>query len=659
MEAERAAIPLAGSGRSGALARARTIAGSTWTLGAVVFLLTWAGGLAPAFTPNTDVSYHAGLQMAAEEGLRHGPDLVLTYGPLGFLKSYLAFEEWPSRLAIVYGLGLHLALSLSLVWALRRNFGVLVSLAAALVAAALLRGELSAIAVRDDAAVVVLAAIWAIALLAPGAPRWARSVLLYGGGVFAAIELLAKLNTGLVVLAAVGVAAVAMEGDRRRNVAGLAATLVASLAVLWLASGQALGDVGPFLAGALDVVSGYSSAARLEFGWEDRGYDYVLAPIILAGAVALGWLASRDAPALRRVAILVVVAVISFSAYKAGFVAHEALHMATFYTTMLGLYVAFPLPRERVARGLGLAATAALAVTTIVAVSFDGYPRTDPIANLENAGATVVALVDGGRLDAEIAENRDRLTSQYALDERSLELLEGEPVHVDPTEAAAAWAYGLDWRPLPTFQPYGAWAPALDRGNAETLASPEGPRRILRQRLDILGRYPGFESPAAMVAMLCNFEALRTTERWQVLGRVPDRCGEPEPLGTAEGSWGEPIPVPQAPPGSAVVARVEGVQVSGTERLRTFAARSRERTFRFEGGPLGGPQAREWALVEGTAGEGLLVSAPPGRDFPAPFALAPNAEAITFLLDGEGSDGEISVEYFALPVGPADRDGEA
>jgi hypothetical protein len=318
--------------------------------------------------------------------------------------------------------------------------------------------------------------------------------------------------------------------------------------------------------------------------------------------------------------------------------------MAIFFGTMLGAYTAFPLPEAFRARALALGGTVALAITALVSVSFPGYPMSDPIENLENAGATLAAFADGGELDSEIAENRARLREQFALDERSLSLLDGHTVHVDPSETAVAWAYGLDWSPLPIFQPYGAWTAELDRRNAEALASADGPDRVVRQRIEVIGRYPGFESPAAMVAMLCNFEELSTTEAWQVLGRVPDRCGEPRSIGTAEGTYGAPIEVPPAPPRSAVIARVDGVQVSGLERLRTMAARSRARTIRF------GDDPRRWTLVERTAKDGLLLAVPPQLDFPAPFALAPNPETITFLLDGGSSDQEIDVEFFALPL---------
>ena len=123
MEAKPGTLPLPRTTRSPTLATVLSVVSSTWALGGLVFVVTWGGGFAEALTPSIDHSMHAGLQMASAQGLDYGPQLIFTYGPLGFLKSYLAFVEGPARLAALYGIALHLALSISLVWAIRRNFG--------------------------------------------------------------------------------------------------------------------------------------------------------------------------------------------------------------------------------------------------------------------------------------------------------------------------------------------------------------------------------------------------------------------------------------------------------------------------------------------------------------------------------------------------------
>jgi hypothetical protein len=342
--------------------------------------------------------------------------------------------------------------------------------------------------------------------------------------------------------------------------------------------------------------------------------------------------------------ILALAAYVAFADLKGGFVSHDVFHMAVFYSTLLGVCLAFPIP-ERPRIRFGAAIVIAAVGGAGLSATWDGYPMTDPVENVSNGVSTVATLADTGRLERGIASSRASLIAAYDLDDRTLATLEGRSVHVDPSEATAAWAYQLDWRPLPVFQSYVAWTEDLDERNAEVVAADDGPERILRQPANPLGRFPAFESPAAMVAMLCHFAPLRTTDDWQVLGRVGDRCGEPEAIGGAEARYGEPVPVPSAGRNEVVFARVHGVEASGLERLITFLYRARPRQVSFDGGP-------GYTLTAATAGDGLLLRAPTRIDYPSPFGLAPNAENVTFLLDGGASADSISVDFFAMPVEP-------
>jgi hypothetical protein len=147
-------------------------------------------------------------------------------------------------------------------------------------------------------------------------------------------------------------------------------------------------------------------------------------------------------------------------------------------------------------------------------------------------------------------------------------------VAVEPWETGAVWAYGLEWAPLPVFQPYSAYTPKLDRLNSAVVESTDGPERILVENGPLVlaefpgrgvdGRFPGWDPPEQQRAILCNFAPLSTTRRWQVLGRVPDRCGPARPAGSAEASPGEAVPVPAPGPGEVVFASIEGTPSSTT-----------------------------------------------------------------------------------------------
>jgi hypothetical protein len=157
--------------------------------------------------------------------------------------------------------------------------------------------------------------------------------------------------------------------------------------------------------------------------------------------------------------------------------------------------------------------------------------------------------------------------------------------------------------------------------------------------------------------MLCNFEARRTTSEYQVLDRIPDRCGTPRALESVDAQYGQWVDVPRAPADNeAVVAVVEGLEPTSRERLRTMLYRGLLRTVVFD-------DNRPWRVIPDTAeGMPLLVRAPRGVDFPPPFELAPDLDQLHFTIESgfSGATGPLSVEFQALPVRPAPvppRDG--
>jgi hypothetical protein len=227
---------------------------------------------------------------------------------------------------------------------------------------------------------------------------------------------------------------------------------------------------------------------------------------------------------------------------------------------------------------------------------------------------------------------------------------------VYPWDTSIAWTYGLNWRPQPVPQSYSAYTTYLDQKNADALSSSSGPAMILRHlnrvalhntgQLSIDSRFLAYDDPAATLAMLCNFRALRTTQRYQLLTRIPDRCGPSQTLGLATASYGETIPVPRAPgPGELVVAHVDGVQASGVERARSLLYKPAPRHVSFD-------RTGPYTLVTGTAADGLLVSAPRAVDFPGKFSMSPQTSTLTFTKESAfASPGdELHVEFDAIPV---------
>jgi hypothetical protein len=579
--------------------------------------------------------------MAVDDGLRFGRQVVFTYGPLGFLQGQMVWFSGLAVLAFLYNAGVYVLFCVGLVWALRRRLPLLVSAAVAFVlVAALLLLELGMLA-------AVFACVW---LLEGERPPRAQNLFVAGAATFGAALALVKLSTGPLVAVLFLIALVGARAGWRRITAYLL-LLAAELLALWLLSGQSLGDVPAFAEHTLQISSGYSTAMLRQ---TDVAAWKVLAATIAAAALgiaiaAVAWFgASRERA--RRWAAAAIAALAAFAVFKEGVVRTDAGHLTLFFANACVLWIAFGLgvPRWRWA----LVVAAAVALMTVPVRPHGIGTNFDAPANARLAFEGVRTLLSPSRRQHVIEDGHTGMRDTYQLEPRALADLRGHTVAVEPWEIGAAWAYELNWIPLPVFQNYQAYTSALDRLNAETVADPNGPERILRENQlqvhpefatrDLDGRYPGWDPPEQARAVLCNFAPLTASERWQVLGRVRDRCGDPRPLGTVSAAPGEAVEVPAPGPRQVVFARIGGVGVGGLERLQTFLFHADARHLTVNG-------ERRYRLIPETAGDGLILRAGAEVYEPGPFATVPQARTIAV----EGAGEELTFDFYAMTVRPA------
>jgi hypothetical protein len=217
------------------------------------------------------------------------------------------------------------------------------------------------------------------------------------------------------------------------------------------------------------------------------------------------------------------------------------------------------------------ATAALLAGAGVFLVWSPGYFVTiDPATITARITQDASAALSGGTRAALAAAGAENVREAVPIPTRVLEAVGDAPVHVDPWQVDAAWAYGLNWRPVPVFQSYTAYTPYLDRLNADALRAPGGPEVVLRTDTTIDGRNPLWESPEYTLELVCGFEPGVHQGDWLVLDRGTDRCGTESELGTVAFAAGETVQVPTAPEGSIVVARVE-LDDSIANRIATLA----------------------------------------------------------------------------------------
>jgi hypothetical protein len=613
---------------------------STPALGILLAFLTWRQ---TNFLPvdSLDPSWQAALHMAAHDHIPFNR-IVFTYGPLGFLAQPEGFFASTMVLSALYVFAVQASLCTALISVLRRTIG----LPGAAVTTFFLVALGHTLGVIN--AVVVVVFVVAYGLLRGDHSIGTQRLLVAAGGVVAGTHLLIKLNTGVTIFVVGAVTALFLE--RRAWLPGVIflAAAMGSLVVGWLVTGNGLADLLPFFDRSWEVASGYSEAMTVETG--ARVIFYPVAAVVTAIVVGLAWRVSGQWPVRRRVGLALAGGMWLFAAFKLGFVRHDS-HDVEFFGEVL--LVGAVLAGSVVARAAGwwnatpVVATVAFVVAHLMASGVVAFSGVNPAAEVARASKDVSVLASPARRERAVQRARTNLRSRYYhLTPSIVSVLRGHTIHIRPWEAGIAWAYPeFRWQPVPVFQEYSAYTAPLDDIDAAFLRGPDAPERILTQPLAIDIRNPDWESPAAMVEIVCHYRELLADHPWQVLGRVANRCGSERSIGVVKARVGETVAVPDAGDrNEMVVARIKGLDYSMLYGLRSTLWRAPEVHVRLDGG-------RRNRLVPGTAADGLIVRAPKERlGFSQPFA--PDSANLLRVerKDGIGLNENLTIEFVAIPV---------
>jgi hypothetical protein len=607
-----------------------------WVVLALLALLllavTWPFG-SPVPRPGLDRSWQIGLAMAFAKGLAFGRQIILNYGPLSFAIHPYRTSQGEYAVALLIGGLVQLALIVTLLQCLRRTFGLALAAIGTFLLASLL-GE-----VQADPLTAVAFGLVVLTLTAPverrvRAARW----LAVAGGTVVAVAMLMKANNGIDCACVV---ALGLCGTPRplRALAEGAASFCCALLAMWLLLGEPLGALPDYFRLTADYIRGYVDGAAK--GTSGTAYTSLLL-ILFASAVVLGagaWSSMRRFGRRPQIALTLAVLTLHYALFRESTTRAGANH--GLYLALLAA-VAAMLPWPRRTRVFG----AVLALALWYGV-FSFYPATP--------GDTLVPVTRARAMINEIrrAATPPNITRESTLIRRVdvvppavLSAVRGGCVSVEPWEIAVVWAYQLRWCPLPALQSYDAATSTLDHLDAAAYGDPRtGPDRVLRQLGSIDGRNATWESPAAMLALLCNFTEVARGGGWQALARVPDRCGAARPLTTLHTTLNRTVVLPAAPPGQALVADVEGLGTSFGERLASLIARVGPRSVAIDG--------RFYRVPADSSGDGLVIGVPANADYAPPFNLDMRPHTFSARMAGHGNQA-VTVRLETVPIQPSE-----
>lgn len=527
----------------------RLLAGSV----ATVLVLLCSQSISP--TPKSvQGNWQAGFALANIDRLNWGEDIVFTHGPLGLFTYSPAYFYGQLVLATAYQIALLIALFFGVVTALRGRVPPLDSLIisfAALAVTAILALDWS-----NFYLAVVVAFVWAaVPLLRDDAENltvWKIAVLL---GVFAGFQFLAKVNTGVYVLAI----ALAMSClyDWRSVTRHFVTLGSFSLSVVgfWVLSGQSLRGLPEWARRAEPLILGHGEAMSVAIGLS------VLPGLALAAAwlitVAVLWL--FGAPALGR-RYLMLVLVVTAMAIQTAFARANPDH----FRQLLGFVIVATAitPMAAVVRRVRLGAVAAGVLALCCAANLIWLsPFKDDDLGPRQFFERLATLARPGSFDQRIEAEKRQQRDYFDVPSRYLDMIGSGSVHVDPFAASVIWAYNLRWRPVPVFQTYLAFNPILDRLNSESLDHRTD--FVLSRRSEMVPALSGNklgvqESPLYTRTLLCNFTVAATDAHWTLLARSSPHCAPLRLISEVDAADDEKVAIPApSAPGRAVLVGID------------------------------------------------------------------------------------------------------
>jgi hypothetical protein len=606
----------------------------------VVTLLNWPGWT--RIGPGLDPSWQAGLAIAFTRHFQWGPQIDFTYGPYGFAGFLEPFYRSTALIAVLYIFAVTSLLAALLVAGLRRYWGLA---SAGVVAWAVIALSWATTRAADFASVAGLGL--ALGVL-QAQRREVRAMLVVALGALAGFALLVKLNTGVTLVGLLALALVGADGTwrQRLRLAGPGAgALAAVFAISWAAAGQSFGDLPSFVHASVSLALGYSEAIS---GSVDHASIARYALVISALLVFVLASALRHRPLRKQVITAVMLVGWGWAVVKDSFVSGD--HFLGFFRVVLAavaLVCTLRPPPRIYATALALAACVTMATAE--------FPVAGPIGSVHALGTDLADLVQPARFARMTAATRARVLREEYLSPSVLAVLRGHSLAIEPWEDMVAWADPeARWSPEPVVQAYSAYTTYLDDLGSAFLTSARAPQMVLVWPLQFGfdSRDPYMDPPTTETVIYCHYDQLSVGGPWQVLQRVPNRCGRPTVIARERARFGEPVDVPGAP-GRMVVAsfsfglpllsKIDGALLKPPDvYLRVWSGDRQPVTYRF---------------VTGTQADEHVVSVPSTLGYSGPFA-PPALRRLEILGGGWAiGHGSIAITFRALTMarGPAYR----
>jgi len=578
-----------------------------------------------------DNSWIVALHLAVANGLIFGRDILFSYGPLGYLFFPLGLSVRLWVEAVIFRLAMHTLFYLALMMITFKSENRIFN--AVLLA---FSGTMIEVVLQEPYLLAAVVFLFSFYLIAEGHCSYFPLL-----SALAAVTPFFRIDIGLASLVTIilGSTCLYAKGYRRLALVSLA-SWVAVFVLAGIALTKSFETLASFTSGSYQLAIGFGPAMAIS-----GPFWQLYVAMIAWGALGLYFLLAvlvrKDLP------VKFLSLGLLFFSFKEGFVRLDLGHVIIFFGAW-SLFFGLTLIRERNRFIKGYCSI--LFVLLLVSGGWLAYNVNSagtffPVGTYvpANVAETINTLSQPSVASQMFASALSNVRSQYGLSNSTASLLTNRSVDIFPWDVSMAPAYEMEWDPRPIFQSYSAYTPYLDNLNARHFLGSNAPEFVLYQIASIDDRYPLFDEPLTLRALMCNYQEIGFDNGFMILEKVDSSCGSPRAIQSIDTTFGDTVSVPSNYNGYVFAeVRLRFNLIGLTESL-LYKAPLVFVKLNFADGSTG-----TYRFESGNAMDGLVVSAIPNDLF---GGAVRQIRGITFITPGAYAfDSHIQVEFVRVAV---------
>jgi hypothetical protein len=294
------------------------------------------------------------------------------------------------------------------------------------------------------------------------------------------------------------------------NMLFLVFSYVLSIIVVWLLLNQSIENIYYYISNGMEISTGYNDSMAIWPSMPWKNILMIFISILMFVIISIEIVLSLIKKNFVALMCNLLIGGIGFFIYKHGIVRQDDSHVFIFYMFLTLLLLMYFYHNQVYFSNYPILKKVNISIFVIIYFlsGFLFYKNFTSIIdnfNLSSKARTIVAI--SNTHDAIILNSKEKIKKHFIINEDVIKKIANKKVDIIPEDISLAYGYEFNWKPRPIFQSYTAYSVKLDEINSLHFknVSDVSPDYLLYRYNSIDNRYPLFDEPLTLMKIIENY----------------------------------------------------------------------------------------------------------------------------------------------------------